>query len=182
MRFNTKIDLDNVEKAFAKEYHGQQDTGEPTHPFAVQQHNPEAVNILIKAGINLDIKAINIGLTALQMAAMIGNLSAIKSLISAGADLNIGDKNNCTAAHYAAMADYSEIIRLLILGSADVNIKNNDGQTALHYAADKGYSGTVNVLIKAGADVNIQDNGGKTALHYAANKGYSGTVNVLIKE
>ncbi|KJV55504.1 HD domain protein [Orientia chuto str. Dubai] len=30
-----KIDLDNVEKAFAKEYHGQQDTREPTHPLEV---------------------------------------------------------------------------------------------------------------------------------------------------
>ncbi|KJV56379.1 HD domain protein [Orientia chuto str. Dubai] len=41
VRFNAKIDLDNVEKAifFAKEYHGQQmrDTGEPyyTHPLEV---------------------------------------------------------------------------------------------------------------------------------------------------
>lgn len=99
------------------------------------------------------------------------DLQQVKSLLTAGADVNAkhGGVPLIHAAGSVVMA------KLLIEAGADVNAKEDDtGNTALHYAPQRGMfytrgdSAVAMVLIEAGADVNAVGEDQITPLHVAA--------------
>ncbi|XP_059167364.1 ankyrin repeat domain-containing protein 50-like [Physella acuta] len=91
----------------------------------------------------------------------------VDSLLDAGANVNLADKEGRTALHIAADQDYVKIVKLLLDRGADINRKDVNGCTPLHYCAQNRKSDMIVFLLEAGASENIRDNEDQTALHYA---------------
>ncbi|WP_425384463.1 ankyrin repeat domain-containing protein [Wolbachia endosymbiont (group B) of Eupithecia inturbata] len=102
--------------------------------------------------------------TLLIIAAENGYKKTVGFLIGAKADVNVIDKNGCTALYYPALYGFKEVVEVLIGAGADVNVRDKSGYTALHFAA---YTEIVEVLLKEGAKVNAVDKDGKTPLDHA---------------
>jgi uncharacterized protein len=138
------------------------------------------VRMLIKSGINLNIKYSYYGWTALHWAAFHGKLDIVKALINAGADVNAKDNDGWTALHLAAKYGDLDVVKALINAGADLNVQDNFGRTALHWAARNGKLDIVKALINAGADLNTQTSYDWTALYLAARNGNLDIVKALI--
>jgi len=149
------------------------------------------VEVLIKAGANINCKHKKGGGTALMFAAHFGHEKIVNVLIKAGADTEIQDLKNQTAAMYAAKSGHALIVDLLINAGADTEIQDATGSTALMLAASCRQLNAVNALINQTKnkakylepyisilavqniilaylfDINKKDNDGFTALNHA---------------
>jgi fucose 4-O-acetylase-like acetyltransferase len=102
----------------------------------------------------------------LHMAAIQGNVEAIRKHIKAGADLDIREPSGGSSPLItAAVFGQTEIAILLIEAGANVNFKNNEGSTPLHTAAFFGHVKIVEILLDHGADKSILNTHGSTALN-----------------
>lgn len=105
----------------------------------------------------------------LHVAALQGNLDAIRQHIAADSDLNERDPlGGGTPLITAATFGQTEVARALIKAGADVDCQNNEGSTALHTAAFLCRTKIVEVLIENGADKSVRNNVMATALESVA--------------
>ncbi len=122
-----------------------------------------------------ETKRININLvdsrqrTILHNASYHGDIGIIKCLISAGANLNITDKDDCTPLCVAIREQRFDAAKLLIEGGADVNIGGGIYGSALHLAVVRTNLQLSDMMIKRGAEVNVEDSDGNTPLHFIMN-------------
>ncbi len=105
---------------------------------------------------------------SLHMAALQGNLDAVRQHIKAGSDVNEKDAFGSTPLIIAATFDKTEVARALIEAGADLDIRNNDGATALHAAAFLCRSEIVEALLDGGANKYMRDNDGTTPMDAVA--------------
>ncbi len=93
-------------------------------------------------------------------AAYQGNVDLVKSLLAAGADVNIKNQEGDTALILAAMKGHDEVVMVLIDAGADVNIKSNHGLTALSVSEWYGHTEISRLLRDTGTveDRGIEDN------------------------
>ncbi len=101
---------------------------------------------------------------SLHVAALQGNLDAIRRHINAGSDLNEKDAYGSTPLIVAATFGKTEIARALIDAGSDMKIANNEGSTPLHIAAFLCRAEIVKALLDRGADKNALNKAGRTAL------------------
>ncbi len=99
----------------------------------------------------------------LHMAALTGNVQAVRRHIAAGSDLNAKDAFGSAPLIVAATFGRTEVAKALIEGGADLDLTNNDGGTALHTAAFLGRTQIVRALLDAGAAKYVRDGAGNTA-------------------
>ena len=66
-------------------------------------------------------------------AAQRGDSDECRSLIAAGAELDIRDNYGDTAISRAAANGHTEVVRILAEAGADLNNRDNSGRTALYY-------------------------------------------------
>lgn len=95
-------------------------------------------------------------------------LRDVRTLIAAGAEIDIADEAGRTALHYAAEAGAEEMIALLLLAGADVGRSDGHGDTPLHLAVGKGFDPAARALLEAGADPNVRNDKGCNCLHQLA--------------
>lgn len=88
---------------------------------------------------------------SLHEAAAAGDIEQIKSLISAGADLNAKANDGTTPLHYAVILAKKDVTELLIANGADVNAKDNEGRTPLYWAKEQNNTELAELLRKHGA-------------------------------
>jgi ankyrin repeat protein len=158
--------------------------GETLLMKAVQSSNYPVVERLIKMGVPVNAKNKR-GETALMLAASaIRRLDIVKSLIEAGADVNVSLEytNNYEGNSYyfchtplanAAAGteitdepnDLTDVMQLLVSNGAKVNFKCGNGETALTMAARSSAVKGVEKLLELGADAKGEQ--GKLALKYA---------------
>jgi Acyltransferase family/Ankyrin repeats (3 copies) len=105
---------------------------------------------------------------SLHMAALQGNLDAIRQHIDAGSDLNGKDAYGSNPLIIAATFGKAEAARALIDAGADMTITNNEGATPLHTAAFLCRTEIVKALLDKGADRNALNKAGSTALKSVA--------------
>ena len=130
------------------------------------------VDVLLALGADVDLGNDNDNETAIYNAANNGHLEPVKSLLAAGADVNIADGKGFTALYLASYDGYTEVVQYLIAAGANMDTRSGKGGwSPLHTAADKGKEGVVRELIAAGADVNFRSSGDYTAMYYAAKSG-----------
>ncbi len=101
---------------------------------------------------------------SLHVAALQGNIDAIRQHIKAGSDLNEKDMFGSTPLIIAATFGKIEVARALIEAGADLNLRNNDGSTALLIAAFLCRTEIVKALLDKGANKYLRNNAGRTAL------------------
>ncbi len=102
------------------------------------------------------------GRTLLVQACFNGNVAQIRSLLEAGADPNIGDKDGNYYPVIAASSDVgkSEIIELLLEYGADINVSHqNTGDSALSEAVFWENKEVAETLIKRGIDLKKHGGG-----------------------
>lgn len=104
----------------------------------------------------------------LHVAALQGNLEAVKQHIEAGSDLNQKDAYGSTALIAATTFGKYEVARALIDAGADLSLTNNEGSTPLHIAAFLCRTEIVQALLDKGADKNARNESGATPLDSVA--------------
>lgn len=109
--------------------------------------------------------------TPLHFAAQSGNISIVRALLNAGADVNARNPQDITPLHLAAWDGNADIASLLIEHGADVNRRNHrsEGLSALDIAAMTGAVDVIRTLVEHGADPRRGDPVNRvTPLHLAA--------------
>lgn len=94
---------------------------------------PDLVQELIQLGANVNTKD-NRNVTALHVAADIGQVNSVLFLLSSGAELDVQNSFGATPLIVAATRGHTEIARLLIQAGADLAITTPNGYDALKTA------------------------------------------------
>jgi uncharacterized protein len=89
---------------------------------------------------------------ALMRAVEGGDAAAVKSLLDAGAQVNVAAAAGETALMRAAARGHLEVVRLLLGAGADVHARSENGFTALFMAVFFGHAAVVRALLEAGSD------------------------------
>lgn len=106
--------------------------------------------------------------TSLHLAALQGDLEAVRQHIDAGSDLNAKDAYGSSPLTIAATFGRTEVARALLEAGADMRVGNNEGSMPLHIAAFFGHTQIVEALLNHGADVHARNNDGATAFDFVA--------------
>ena len=167
--------------------------GENALMWAAAENHPEVVKLLIDRGADVNARSSNIawpkdrfGLegvltilphgrwTPLMYAARQGSLGAARTLVEAGATLNVLDPDGTTAMVVAIINGHYDVAAMLAEKGADPNIADTAGMAALYAAVDMNTLGEVygrpgrkstspvsaielmTVLLAHGADPNAQ--------------------------
>lgn len=101
----------------------------PIHDAARLGSGDDVSRLLKENPANRDART-QLGWTPLHLAATNPDLSAIKTLLAAGADPNARDQDGATPLHIAAYAQNAKQTRLLLEGGADPLLKTNAGRDA----------------------------------------------------
>ena len=135
--------------------------------IALQNDANKAVAALL-ASRRLNVEARNAkDESPLMMAAIKGDVEAVKALIARDADVN---KTGWTPLHYAASSgspQHAVIISLLLENHAYIDAASPNGTTPLMMAAHYGSSEAVQLLLDEGADPTLKNQLGLTAADFA---------------
>ena len=109
------------------------------------------------------------GYTALHFAAFFAKPEATRTLIDAGAPVDVvaANETRVLPLHSAAAGHNVEVCRLLLAAGAEVDARQAGGFTPLHAAAQNGDPEMVELFLSAGADPLLQTDDGKTAADLA---------------
>ncbi|KAL3425097.1 ankyrin repeat protein [Phlyctema vagabunda] len=159
----------------------------------------EVLQALLQAGIDpngrLAPNPLYRGWTYLQYFVQERKIEMVKSLIEAGADVNVlpqnPHENGLTALAYAVYFSYNDILRLLLYHKADVSLSESilvlrpiwNSRSLLETALHRGNTDIVTLLIDHGAVVNRagSDTSGQSALYIAVSRGYLGPMKILLE-
>jgi ankyrin repeat protein len=86
------------------------------------------------------------GQTPLIRAARYGNTSAVRQLLTHGANPNIQDNRGDAAIYRAVRYNHVLVVRILLLSGARADIQNNKGRTPMWKAQNLGHTAIVNLL------------------------------------
>ena len=111
------------------------------------------------------------GKTPLHWAAYTANISFLRTLLRARANINAEDHRGRTALHLAAMSGNQRCLELLLIAGSNVLASDSHGLQALHFAALFGSDDKeiLDILLMAGADIHSRDLYGATVLQSACN-------------
>jgi len=121
----------------------------------------------------------------LRIAAGLGRMNEVSSLLDRGADANSPGPGTeqvpagGTALMLAVARNHQDVVRLLLSKGADPNQADQGGGTALIYASWKGNIEIVRMLLKHGANRNATTRDGRTPLTVARNAGHSEIATLL---
>ncbi|ATY60842.1 Ankyrin repeat-containing domain [Cordyceps militaris] len=107
---------------------------------------------------------------SLPQAAMYGDDSQVRDLVSRGADPCAADvaRDYLTPIHYAVESGSAATVQALIEAGANVSAQTRYGVAPLHTATSNGQLAIVELLLAAGAYPSIANQDGATPLHAAA--------------
>ena len=118
--------------------------------MCTRRRSKELIKLFIEAGIAVD-KINGEGQTALHIAALHGDLEALKLFYMARADASLADILDRTPIFLAAERGHSLCVDFLAdKFKASVYARAKDGSTLLHVAAQHGHSETAMILHKRG--------------------------------
>ena len=150
---------------------------------AVKGGHAEVVKFLINRKANVNLAEPCKEFTALQGAAMEGNVPMIELLISKGAKHDARNKEGYTPLHWSVACGQKEAAACLLDHGADINaIESQTGGTPLLLAVNRSscHLEVVKLLVLKGADMKWEFHG-LTALDWAALQGHKNVVDFLIK-
>jgi len=113
------------------------------------------------------------GDTALHVAAALGFVETLKTLVALGADIHAMSTEGALPLHSASFFGQAEAIKALVALGADKNAKcKPNGVTPLHNTACRNHVKALKVLVALGADIEARTADGATPLHYTAGNGH----------
>ncbi|MBA3996461.1 MAG: hypothetical protein C0489_05145 [Candidatus Accumulibacter sp.] len=117
----------------------------------------------------------------LAKAASRGDLEEIRTLLDAGAEINVTDALGRTPLHMAGFYGRPRTTELLLARGADIGARDRVGMTPLHAAVLDGTYQVVDLLLGKGADINAASDSGMTPLHLAASTGQPKVIRLLLQ-
>jgi len=148
--------------------------------LAIAQGHTNIAQSLIKEGADVNL-ANRVGQTPLHAAAMLGNLSLVRLLHSAGARTWEEDHDGKTLAHFAALSNNPQLIdflkrhRVLLSPASKVKVQSlrhtkqlPQGTTPFHLASEKSTIAMMQKLVQSGCNVEAKTVLGTSALGCAA--------------
>lgn len=104
------------------------------------------MEVLIKAGANVNIEDSRNGLTPLHFAVQNSKVDIVNYLIENGANINAKTSNGQTPLHLSVAGgfyksqnlDKTDVVKLLLEKGATINEQDNNGDTALHLCSQTG--------------------------------------------
>jgi ankyrin repeat protein len=150
---------------------------------AVEQDNLQALNSLLQAGADCDSRN-DEEMTPLMLAAGLGHLDMVETLIEHGANVNAKNPLGWTALmkaiyNYELDRGFPDIVAALIEAGAEIENQIAYGTRPLMLAAGYGQTEVIEILLGAGADVHARNEGGFTARTMAEYKDYVQVINQL---
>ena len=151
--------------------------------LAVERGSSMQLATLLAAGRqDVDFQAGPEAPTALQLAAALGKVAAVRQLLDSGADLELGQRRGGTALARAARHGRAGAAAVLVAAGARLDATDGQRLTVVHLAAQcDGGEATLAVLLAAGAPPSRRDAAGQTALHAAAKAGREAVVELLLE-
>lgn len=132
--------------------------------IALREESHEVAALLL-GWPGLDADATNTaGETLLMMAALRGQVGAMRQLIARGAAIN---RSGWTPLHYAASGTSVAAVQLLLEQGALIDAPAPNGNTPLMMAAGFGSIDAATLLAERGADPRLQNKAGLRAADYA---------------
>ena len=114
-------------------------------------------------------------------AAMKGDISAVRTLLSRKVDVNTAQGDGSTALHWAVYNGNAEMVQMLLARGANVKATTRLGAlTPLMMAAKSGDADIVQLLTDAKADVLSPNANGTTPLMFTAASGQASVVKLLL--
>ena len=129
----------------------------------------EIIQHLISAGANVQARSAW-GITPLAMAASKNGITAAKSLLDCGVNVDPLDSDGDTPLHESLHYCYNDMTELLLTRGASYTLPSSLGVSILHIAANSGGLRTLDILYAAtlrDIDTEATDRRGKTALQLA---------------
>ena len=107
------------------------------------------------------------GLTVLHEVCTTGEVTKVKALLNAGADIEavLEGGGGVTPLHIAKGNE--AVVKELLKAGANTEASGVNGMTPLHTASSLGYESVVKELLKAGAKMEAEDTNGNTPLFIA---------------
>lgn len=133
-----------------------------------------------KTNANKLINARNLaGKTPLHEAARTGNLSFMRSLLTAKADINAADETGKTPLTDAILANKVSAVKLLLDNGASPVIQDMYGRNAYHEAVENSSTEVMTLVRKAGGNPMSRDSFGVTPLSLAFKKSAEAVIAVI---
>ncbi|XP_061579713.1 BRCA1-associated RING domain protein 1 [Cololabis saira] len=107
------------------------------------------------------------GETPLHLAAIKGDVDAVKELLGQGADPNLKDNAGWTPLHEACNLGYLAVVEELVSRGALLNTPGYENDSPLHDAVMNGHPAVVKLLLQLGASQNVLNLHGKRPADYA---------------
>ena len=148
---------------------------------AARKGDVKLIEMLLSKGADPN-RASKGGGTPLLSAVVGRHTQAVRTLLGAGAKVDVRIYDGNGLLHFAAELNHVEIAGLLIDAGADVNAARSSGWTPLHVASSRCHEELAELLIARGANRNALDKHGKPPLPcYAfAKKPPRGTANFVV--
>ena len=114
-------------------------------------------------------------------AAGAGDLTAVRRLLSDGADVDARDERGRTAVTAAAMNQHVEVVAALVDAGADVDIQDDDRNNPLLLAGENGNVALLREVLRGDPDLGATNRFGGTALIPASDRGHVDMVRALLR-
>uniref|UniRef100_A0A8C1FP55 Ankyrin repeat and SOCS box containing 2b n=1 Tax=Cyprinus carpio carpio TaxID=630221 RepID=A0A8C1FP55_CYPCA len=148
---------------------------------AAHRGHTHSVQVLLKdPGVCVDKRTLQ-EQTPLLLAVQGPHLECVRSLLEAGADPDISNKNKETPLYKACEQESISTVKLLLAFGAAVNQRCYRGWTALHEAARRDNTELCETLLRARAAVDARNADNVTPAIEAARHGHTGTLAHLIQ-
>ena len=166
--------------AIAEQYPQKVSTGDCALVTAICLESSEAINILLKAGANVNLSSSD-GITPLLAAVHHGSDAMAIRLLDLGANADARDKFGLGAIHKARRRP---LIEELLRRGVDINGSAwCYGWAPIHYASFHGNSERMEILLELGALLRVEGKRGEGPLHVAAGTihGASKVIDLLVQ-
>ena len=145
---------------------------------SVKSGNAAEVSQWLRRGMDADTVDPD-GQTVLHLAARMGALEVVKTLVASKANIDKRNGHAETAIMLAAIGGHRPVVDFLLSRDAQIN---HPGWTPLLYAATNGHTGIVSILLENHAYIDSSPENGVTSLMMAARGGHLETVKLLLEE
>ncbi|MBK8459168.1 MAG: ankyrin repeat domain-containing protein [Micropruina sp.] len=130
---------------------------------AIEQADPDAASLALRAGANLEHRDAQ-GRTPLLQAVTLDRVDVIRLLVSLGADTNAVDDRQDTPWLVTGVTGSVPALEALLPGKPDLTIRNRFGGLSIIPASERGHVDYVRRVVQTGINVNHVNNLGWTAL------------------
>ncbi len=145
---------------------------------AVARGDDDAINSILSSSPGLANTKDLFGWTPLHLAAMLGRVRIVETLLSNQADVDSQDDIGNAPLHWAAFFGHGDVVaRLLqrkatmdVQGNAEFNTLGDNNDTPLDFAIQQGFTSIATMLITNGANLGPHKWWGDTPLHNATAK------------